>query len=174
VHDKAIGQILSDLRQLKPEQVAQVLRHQRKQGLRFGEAAVALGLVEADDVLYALSQQFHYPYAPKDRRGDSPDLVALNEPFSYRAETFRALRSQLMCVCGARPAAPSRAGRHQRRHRRRQDLLRGQPGGGAWRNWAGTRCWSTPTCATRARTRCSRPTTAAGCPASCRGVPSSR
>ena len=96
VHDRAIGQILSDLRQLTPEQVAKVLRHQRKEGLRFGEAAVALGLVEADDVLQALSQQFHYPYAPKDRRGDSPDLVALNEPFSYRSETFRALRSQLM------------------------------------------------------------------------------
>ena len=96
VHDKAIGQILADLRQLTPEQVAKVLRHQRKQGLRFGEAAVALGLVENDDVLYALSQQFHYPYAPKERRQDSPDLVALNEPFSYRAETFRALRSQLL------------------------------------------------------------------------------
>lgn len=95
VHDRAIGQILADLRHLGPDDVERVLRHQREHGLRFGEAAVALGLVETDDVLYALSQQFHYPYAPKEQRGDSPDLVALNEPFSYRAEMFRALRTQL-------------------------------------------------------------------------------
>lgn len=108
VHDKAIGQILAELRQLGPEQVERVLRHQRQNGLRFGEAAVALGLVESDDVLYALSRQFHYPYAPKERRQDSPDLVALNEPFSYRAETFRALRSQLMSRLWGK-AGPKRA-----------------------------------------------------------------
>lgn len=96
VHDRAIGQLLAELKQLSPEQVVKVLRHQRKKGLRFGEAAVELGLVETDDVLVALSRQFHYPYAPKEQRQDSPDLVTLNEPFSYRAETFRALRSQLL------------------------------------------------------------------------------
>lgn len=106
VHDRAIGQILAELRHLGPDDVAKVLRHQREHGQRFGEAAVALGLVETDDVLYALSQQFHYPYAPKDQRDASPDLVALNEPFSYRAEMFRALRTQLSSRLwsGATPA----------------------------------------------------------------------
>jgi len=74
-----------------------VLQHQRDTGVRFGEAAVALGLATKDDVLYALAQQFHYPYAPEEQqRKLSRDLVALNEPFSPRAESFRALRSQLM------------------------------------------------------------------------------
>ena len=108
VHDKAIGQILAELRDLSPDQIQQVLNHQHQHGLRFGEAAVALRLVETDDVLVALSRQFHYPYAPKERRRDSPDLVSLNEPFSYRAETFRALRSQLLQRLWDRPG-PKRA-----------------------------------------------------------------
>lgn len=95
-HDRSIGDILTELRNLTAEQVEQVLQHQREAGVRFGEAAVALGYASKDDVLIALSQQFHYPYAPEEQRHLSPELVALNEPFSPRAETFRALRSQLM------------------------------------------------------------------------------
>ena len=49
-----------------------MLRHQREKGMRFGEAAVALGLASKDDVLFALSQQFHYPYAPEEQRKPQP------------------------------------------------------------------------------------------------------
>jgi protein-tyrosine kinase len=95
--DRSIGDIIAELRNLSAEQVEKVLRHQRDTGVRFGEAAVALGLATKDDVLYALAQQFHYPYAPEEQaHKTSADLVALNEPFSARAESFRALRSQLM------------------------------------------------------------------------------
>jgi chain length determinant protein tyrosine kinase EpsG len=96
VVERSIGDIIAELRNLTADQVVKVLKHQTETGLRFGEAAVALGLASKDDVLYALSQQFHYPYAPEEQRKLSPDLVALNEPFSPRAESFRALRSQLM------------------------------------------------------------------------------
>jgi protein-tyrosine kinase len=48
------------------------------------------------DVLFALAQQFHYPYAPEERRNISPELVMLNQPFSLQAESFRAIRSQMM------------------------------------------------------------------------------
>lgn len=95
VIDRSIGDILSELRHLTAAQVEQVLSHQRKHDVRFGEAAVALGLASKDDVLFALAQQFHYPYAPEEQRKISPELVTLNEPFSARAEYFRALRSQL-------------------------------------------------------------------------------
>lgn len=95
--DRSIGDIIAELRNLTAEQVEKVLQHQRDTGVRFGEAAVALGLASKDDVLYALAQQFHYPYAPEEQqRKLTRDLVALNEPFSSRAESFRALRSQLM------------------------------------------------------------------------------
>lgn len=94
--DRSIGDIIAELRNLSAEQVEQVLRHQREKGVRFGEAAVALGLASRDDVLYALAQQFHYPYSPDEQRKVSHELVVLREPFSPRAEAFRALRSQIM------------------------------------------------------------------------------
>jgi protein-tyrosine kinase len=96
VIDRSIGDIIAELRNLTVEQVEQVLQRQRDTGVRFGEAAVALGLASKEDVLFALSQQFHYPYAPEERRAISPELVTLNEPFSAQAESFRAMRSQLM------------------------------------------------------------------------------
>jgi chain length determinant protein tyrosine kinase EpsG len=96
VADRSIGDIIAELRNLTAEQVERVLAHQRETGVRFGEAAVALGLATKEDVLFALAQQFHYPYAPEERRTVSPELVTLNEPFSVRAEGFRVLRSQLV------------------------------------------------------------------------------
>ena len=91
--ERSIGDILAELRNLTAEQVEKVLQYQRSKGVRFGEAAVALGCASKDDVLYALSQQFNYPYAPEETRKLNAELVALNEPFSPRAEGFRALRS---------------------------------------------------------------------------------
>jgi protein-tyrosine kinase len=104
--ERSIGDILAELRNLTTDQVEKILQHQRSKGLRFGEAAVALGMASKDDVLYALSQQFHYPYAPEEQRKLSPDLVALNEPFSPRSESFRALRSQLMMRVFNEPGSP--------------------------------------------------------------------
>ncbi len=94
--DRSIGDIIRELRKLSAEQIETVLGYQREHGVRFGEAAVALGLVSTDDVLYALSQQFHYPYAAEEQRKDCPELVALNQPFGTQAEAFRALRSQVI------------------------------------------------------------------------------
>jgi len=96
VHDRSIGAIISETRNLSAEQVEQILKHQRDKGIRFGEAAIALGFASTDDVLFALAQQFHYPYAPEERRKISPELVTLNQPFSVQAESFRAIRSQMM------------------------------------------------------------------------------
>lgn len=96
VLDRSIGDILAELRNLDEEQVERILAYQRANDLRFGEAAVALGLVSRDDVLVALAQQFHYPYAPDAQQQVSAELVTLREPFGARAEAFRALRTHLM------------------------------------------------------------------------------
>jgi protein-tyrosine kinase len=96
VHDRSIGSIISDTRNLTADQVEQIVIYQREKGIRFGEAAIALGLASADDVLFALAQQFHYPYAPESRRTLSPELITLNQPFSHQSEAFRAIRSQVM------------------------------------------------------------------------------
>lgn len=96
VHDRSIGDIIRELRNLSAEQVEEVLAYQRQNGVRFGEAAIALKLASSEDVLYALSKQFHYPYAPEEQRKLNPELVALNQPFSYQSESFRGIRSQMM------------------------------------------------------------------------------
>ena len=106
---RSIGDIIAELRTLSAEQVALILQHQQAQGLRFGEAAVALGLANLDDVNYALSQQFHYPYAPHERHQLSDELVVLGQSFGEQAERFRALRSQLMLRYFGEPQAPRRA-----------------------------------------------------------------
>jgi chain length determinant protein tyrosine kinase EpsG len=92
----AIGEILSQTRNLTVDQVERILVYQRENNVRFGDAAVALGFVSVDDVLFALAQQFQYPYATEERRKSNPELVALNQPFSVQAESFRAIRSQLI------------------------------------------------------------------------------
>jgi protein-tyrosine kinase len=95
--DRSIGDLLRELRQLSAAQLEQILAYQREHGVRFGEAAVALELVSRDDVLWALSQQFHYPYAVDGgRRGISSELVAATDPFGDTAEVFRDVRSQLL------------------------------------------------------------------------------
>jgi len=96
LRDRSIGAIIAETRNLSADQVERVLQYQRERGIRFGEAAVALGYVDAEDVLEALSKQFHYPYAATERRSRSPELASLNEPFSSQAEVFRAIRSQIL------------------------------------------------------------------------------
>jgi protein-tyrosine kinase len=96
VQDRSIGALISQTRNLSAEQVEKILSHQRMHGVRFGEAAVSLGYASTDDVLFALAQQFHYPYAPDEQKQLSPELVALTKPFSNQAEAFRATRSQLI------------------------------------------------------------------------------
>ncbi|MEN9891638.1 MAG: hypothetical protein RLY78_1933 [Pseudomonadota bacterium] len=109
VRDRAIGTILAELRHLTAEQVERIVAVQRERGVRFGEAAVSLGLVSADDVMHALAEQFHYPYAAEERRQRSAELVALTQPFSAQSESFRAIRSQLMMRMQTEEPAGARA-----------------------------------------------------------------
>ncbi len=93
---RAIGEIIRDTRQLTAQQVQDVLTYQREHDVRFGEAAIALGLASPDDVLRALSMQFNYAFGSVERQKVSPELVALNQPFGHQAEAFRAMRAQIM------------------------------------------------------------------------------
>ena len=96
VLDRSIGDLIAESCKLKPDQIERIVAQQRSSGMRFGEAAIELGLATTEDVLFALAQQYHYPYAAHDQRKLSPELVALNQPFSAQAESFRAIRSQVM------------------------------------------------------------------------------
>lgn len=94
--ESSIGDVLRRSKGLNDQQIEQIVMHQRANRMRFGEAAIALNLANSDDVLWALSQQFHYPYAPKDSQTISPELVAATDPFGEQAEVFRDLRSQFI------------------------------------------------------------------------------
>lgn len=108
VLDRSIGDFIRQVRGLSEAQVEQILGHQRLHGIRFGEAAVALQLATRDDVLWALSQQFHYPYAPGDGASFNSELIAAVDPFHRQTESFRDIRSQLMLGALA-PEQPRRA-----------------------------------------------------------------
>lgn len=96
VNERLIGALLDAKAMLGADKVQQILDFARSKGLRFGEAAVALGLVSQDQVLHALSEQFGYAYTSEERRQLMPELVGLNQPFSMQAEAFREIRSQLI------------------------------------------------------------------------------
>ena len=108
LHDRSMGDLLRKARGLSQVQVNEIVAYQHESGLRFGQAAVALKLVSDDDVLWALSQQFHYPYAPQGRSDRYPELVAAADPFSPEAEVFRDLCSQVSMnhVAGATGRKP--------------------------------------------------------------------
>ena len=96
---RSLGGILIDSGLLKPEDAERVLLLQKEQNMRFGDAAVRLGLLTEADVQYALSRQFAYAYlrkTPGNKKPVSDELVAAYEPFSPRVEQLRAIRSQLM------------------------------------------------------------------------------
>lgn len=99
--DAPIGAILGAARGLSAEQVQQVLDHQRRHGLRFGEAAVALGLVDESQVAHALSHQFRYPFEADAPSRFHADLVMAAQPFSAHAEVIRGIRAQLKLLCAA-------------------------------------------------------------------------
>lgn len=96
--NRSIGAILMDSGALSPEDAERILLLQKEQGLRFGEAAVKLGLLSEADIQYALSRQFSYAYLRTvgDKKPLSDELVAAYQPFSGRVEELRAIRSQLM------------------------------------------------------------------------------
>ena len=96
--NRSIGAILMDSGTLTPEDAERILLLQKEQGLRFGEAAVKLGLLTEADIQYALSRQFSYAYLRTvgDNKPLSDELIAAYQPFSPRVEELRHVRSQLM------------------------------------------------------------------------------
>lgn len=97
--NRSIGAILVDSGKLSTENAERILRLQRERGMRFGDAAIQLGLLTQGDIDQALSQQFDYPYLLKGESRVSEKVTAAYNPFSKQVEALRALRSQLMLRC---------------------------------------------------------------------------
>ncbi|MBK7355822.1 MAG: chain length determinant protein tyrosine kinase EpsG [Propionivibrio sp.] len=93
---RSIGAVLIDAGRLSIFEAEQILRRQKEQGNRFGDAGIELGLLDAEDIRFALASQFEYPYLPAGDTRLSGELVAAYAPSSPVVEQMRALRSQLM------------------------------------------------------------------------------
>jgi len=94
--ERRIGAILVDAGRLSLEDAERILRLQREQNIRFGDAALKLGLLTQADIELALSSQFDYPYLLRGSSKVSESVAAAYQPFSPKVEALRALRSQLM------------------------------------------------------------------------------
>ena len=94
--DANIGKMLQDAGKLKPQDLERVLKLQQSQNLRFGAAALQLGLVTEADIQQVLSQQFEYPTISAAEASLSPELTAATDPYSKTAEALRTVRSELL------------------------------------------------------------------------------
>ena len=94
--DTNIGKLLLEAGKITEKDIDRIIQEQRENRLRFGEAALRLGLIKEEDILRALSRQFEFPCLVSNDSSFSPSLIAAHHPYSKPVETLRALRSQLM------------------------------------------------------------------------------
>ncbi len=94
--ERSIGAILIDTGRISAIDAEKILREQKQNNLRFGDAALKLGLLNQGDIQFALARQFQYPYLSHGDQSISEEVVAAFSPFSATVEQLRALRTQLM------------------------------------------------------------------------------
>ncbi len=94
--DGRLGGILVAEGKLQAKDIERVMEMQRTSGLRFGEAALRLGLITAEDLRGAVARQYDLPHLLPGNESISSELVVAYEPFHPRAEEMRALRTQLL------------------------------------------------------------------------------
>ncbi len=93
---RSLGDILVRDGLISASDIALIAKFQEEQGIRFGEAAVRLGLVSEAGLMQALSRQYDYPYLDRGDDSISAEVVAAFDPFSPVVEQLRGLRSQLL------------------------------------------------------------------------------
>ncbi len=94
--ERSMGAILIHARRLTVDSSEKIMKVQREHGLRFGDAALQLGVLTSADIEFALSRQFDYPYLLRGESKVSEQVISAYAPFSQVAGTVSVLRSQLM------------------------------------------------------------------------------
>ena len=80
---------------LTQDQVAHVVELQNSANIRFGEAAVRLGLLTEQNVQAVLSEQFNYATALFPSKNLDPTLAIAHAPFGLESEAIRQIRAEL-------------------------------------------------------------------------------
>ncbi len=91
-----VGELLIELGKISEADAERIIKAQQDHGMRFGDAAILLGLITESDINQVLSIQFNYPYLQAGKGNYSQELVAAYSPFTPQVEALRTLRSQLM------------------------------------------------------------------------------
>ena len=94
--DRRIGSILAEEGRLDAADIQRVMQLQHMEGLRFGDAALRLGLINVDDLHGAIAKQYNLPHLLPGNDSFSDELVIAQDPFNPRAEELRGLRTQLL------------------------------------------------------------------------------
>lgn len=93
-----MGRLMVQKGLIHGDDLDRILGLQKQKGIRFGEAAQSLGLVNAEDVKAVLAEQFAYPVVarPASEVSLHPRVIAAYQPAHPRVEALRSLRSELM------------------------------------------------------------------------------
>ncbi|WP_158529681.1 polysaccharide biosynthesis tyrosine autokinase [Parvibium lacunae] len=91
-----MGDIFLFSQRLSPEQIEKIVQTQTQRGLRFGEAAIQLGMLTREEVEEVLATQFGYAGGSLLVGQADPTLAILHQPFSTEAEEIRRLRSNIL------------------------------------------------------------------------------
>lgn len=91
-----LGAIFVAAGKISQSDTERIMDLQRREGWRFGEAALRLSLITDHDLVEALHKQYDLPEVQLDTAGDSDELIAAYQPYHRRTEELRALRTQLM------------------------------------------------------------------------------
>lgn len=92
----AIGKLLMEAGRIRREDVEKIKTLQAEKGLRFGEAAISLGVCNEDDILRALSRQFSFDWVAPTETKLARELSVVFDPFGREAEALRTVRGQLL------------------------------------------------------------------------------
>ena len=88
-----LGTILVQSQMITPEDVNRALDEQKRLGIRFGEALVALGIIEKEDVGWGLSNQLNVPFIRLATASvDSEAVKLVPEPLARRHHLLPFLR----------------------------------------------------------------------------------
>lgn len=91
-----LGDVLRKLKAIDESGLERIVNHQRSTGQLFGQAAVALKLVDESTVARALAEQEQLAVDESVSGALSKELIAAHEPFNPEVESLRALRTRLL------------------------------------------------------------------------------
>jgi protein-tyrosine kinase len=95
-YENMLGQILMRRRKIDAKDIDRILKYAEKKHLRFGSAALRLGVISRQELDHAVAAQFDYPYLEPGAEGYSTKLYTAFDPFGAQGTIFRMLEQRLV------------------------------------------------------------------------------